>query len=82
MFLAVYNHWTGLVGWTGGLDWWTDTKNLACPLVLHAWMLMHAYMHLCNPLSKNSDLPVWERPSLAPIIPGTPLPCHVFAWCL
>ena len=24
---AVYNHWTGLVDWTGGLDWWTDTKN-------------------------------------------------------
>ena len=20
---AVYNHWTGLVDWTGGLDWWT-----------------------------------------------------------
>ena len=19
--------WTGLVDWTGGLDWWTDTKN-------------------------------------------------------
>ena len=25
--LAVYNHWTGLVDWTGGLDWWTDLKN-------------------------------------------------------
>ena len=25
--VAVYNHWTGLVDWTGGLDWWTDTKN-------------------------------------------------------
>ena len=25
--MAVYNHWTGLVDWTGGLDWWTDTKN-------------------------------------------------------
>ena len=24
---AVYNQWTGLVDWTGGLDWWTDTKN-------------------------------------------------------
>ena len=24
---AVYNHWTRLVDWTGGLDWWTDTKN-------------------------------------------------------
>ena len=24
---AVYNHWTGLVDWTGGLDWWTDLKN-------------------------------------------------------
>ena len=24
---AVYNHWTGLVDWAGGLDWWTDTKN-------------------------------------------------------
>ena len=20
---VVYNHWTGLVDWTGGLDWWT-----------------------------------------------------------
>ena len=25
--MAIYNHWTGLVDWTGGLDWWTDTKN-------------------------------------------------------
>ena len=25
--LAVYNHWTGLVVWTGGLDWWTDIKK-------------------------------------------------------
>ena len=24
---AVYSHWTGLVDWTSGLDWWTDTKN-------------------------------------------------------
>ena len=24
---AVYNHRTGLVDWTGGLDWWTETKN-------------------------------------------------------
>jgi len=24
---AIYNHWTGLVDWAGGLDWWTDTKN-------------------------------------------------------
>ena len=24
---AVYNHWTGLVDWTRGLNWWTDTKN-------------------------------------------------------
>ena len=21
--LAIYNHWTGLVDWTGGLHWWT-----------------------------------------------------------
>ena len=20
-------HWTGLANWTGGVDWWTDTKN-------------------------------------------------------
>ena len=20
---AVYSHWTGLVDWTSGLDWWT-----------------------------------------------------------
>ena len=25
--MAVYNHWTGLVDWTGGLDWLTDAKN-------------------------------------------------------
>ena len=24
---AVSNHWIGLVDWTGGLDWWTDTEN-------------------------------------------------------
>ena len=22
-YRAVYNHWTGVVDWTGGLDWWT-----------------------------------------------------------
>ena len=22
--MVVYNHWTGLVDWTGGLDWWTE----------------------------------------------------------
>ena len=21
--MVVYNQWTGLVDWTGGLDWWT-----------------------------------------------------------
>ena len=39
LLTVVYNHrtglvdwtggldwWTGLVDWTGGLDWWTDTK--------------------------------------------------------
>ena len=25
--LAVYNYWTGLVDWTGTLEWWTDIKN-------------------------------------------------------
>ena len=32
---VVYNHWTGLVDWTGGLDWWTDilyAKNHFCAL--------------------------------------------------
>ena len=24
---TVYNHWTGLVDWTGELERWTDTKN-------------------------------------------------------
>ena len=23
--LAIYNHWTELVDWTGGLDWWDWT---------------------------------------------------------
>ena len=35
--MVVYNHWTGLVDWTGGLDWWTDIfyakKSLVCPLM-------------------------------------------------
>ena len=33
--VAIYNHWTGLVDrtggldwWTGGLDWWTDELTL------------------------------------------------------
>jgi len=33
---AVYNHWTRLVNWTGGLDWWTDTKNHAFTNGTHA----------------------------------------------
>jgi len=22
--MVVYNHWTGLVDWSGGLHWWID----------------------------------------------------------
>ena len=32
-FRAVYNHWTGLLEWTTGMDYWTDlfcTKNHFC----------------------------------------------------
>ena len=25
---VVYNHWTGLVDWTGGLDYWTQVFSL------------------------------------------------------
>lgn len=25
---AVYNHWTGPVDWTGGLNWWTHSNRL------------------------------------------------------
>jgi len=25
--LAIYNHWTEQVDWSGGLEWWTDTNN-------------------------------------------------------
>ena len=24
LWVVVYNHWTGLVDWTSGLDWWTQ----------------------------------------------------------
>ena len=38
---VVYNHWIGLVDWTGGLDWWTGLKiifmlsNENSPVGLH-----------------------------------------------
>ena len=55
--VAVYNHWTGLVtglvDWTGGLDWWTDTKinfmllmKLTCPI--------GCMMHHINPKQPSS----------------------------
>ena len=31
---AVYNHWTGLVDWTGGLDWWTGLVDWTGGLTL------------------------------------------------
>ena len=33
---AVYNHWTGLVDWIGGLDWWTDIFALKITFMLSA----------------------------------------------
>ena len=36
LLTVVYNHRTGLVDWTGGLDWWTDifcAKDHFCALV-------------------------------------------------
>ena len=35
--MVVYNHWTGLVDWTGGLDSWTrvlDASDAAITLVI------------------------------------------------
>ena len=31
--MIVYNHWTGLVDWTGGLDWWTGLVDWTSRLV-------------------------------------------------
>ena len=35
--MVVYNHWTGLVDWSGGLHWWIDIfyakKSLVFPLM-------------------------------------------------
>ena len=31
---GVYNHWTGLVDWTGGLDWWTGLVDWTGALTL------------------------------------------------
>ena len=43
---AVSNHWTGLVDWTGGLDWWTDTKNNFYTNETHSTM---SYVEPCKP---------------------------------
>ena len=51
---AVYNHWTGLVDWTGGLNQWTDTKNnfyafqwlsFACGVVWKSRSFVSIYIH-------------------------------------
>ena len=34
IFTAIYNHWTGLVDWTGGLDWWTGLVDWTGGLTL------------------------------------------------
>ena len=60
---AVYNHWTGLVDWTDGLDWWTDTKNqfyvfqwlsLACGVVWKPPSFVSIYIHGAR---ANNSLP-------------------------
>ena len=36
VLVAVNNHWTGLVDWTGGLDYWTDLwcrKQETAPII-------------------------------------------------
>ena len=47
---VVYNHWTGLVDWTSGLDWWTDNKKhfLASNKVAH-------YVFFCTLTLGNRD---------------------------
>ena len=32
--MAIYNHWTGLLDWTGGLDWWTGLVDWTGGLTL------------------------------------------------
>ena len=46
--LAVYNHWTGLVDWTGGLDWWTGLVDWTGGLTLK----------IISTLSNDTHLPV------------------------
>ena len=31
IYIYMYKHWTGLVDWTSGLDWWTQLKFLFLP---------------------------------------------------
>ena len=55
---AVYNHWTGLVDWTSGLDWWTDTKN-------HFFTLFnktYSPVELCgNPVALSLYTQSWNK---------------------
>ena len=32
--IMLYNHWTALVDWTGGLDWWTGLVDWTGGLTL------------------------------------------------
>jgi len=44
---AVYNHWTGLVDWTGGLDWWTGLVDWTGGVTLEIiFMLLMNLTHL------------------------------------
>ena len=55
LFAAVYNWWTGLVDWTGGLDYWTDQFLLET----HIWML-YTQRHNCGKLATDDIKAVWS----------------------
>ena len=44
---AVCNHWTGVVDWTGGLDWWTHSPVELCgnTAALSIYMVLEQITH-------------------------------------
>ena len=42
---AVYNHGTGLVDWTGGLDWWTGLVDWTGGLTLKIFFMVSNKTH-------------------------------------
>ena len=64
--MAVYNHWTGLVDWTGGLDWWTGlvdwTGGLTLKIIFTLFNKTYSPVELCgNPVALSLCTQSWNK---------------------